>query len=621
MVHPWMNYDSEIQRMLNWPDVFMKGVAYRMKAQKALKHSRPMEEVLFDLNKSRKFLSKAGAMLELARTHILLSRLWLDQGKVRNARPLLQKAWEIMSPVNRGLFPDDLRKYLKEENREDILVQTFVEMGNVLGTVREKKKLLENSINLAMQFTSAERGGIFLSSGNGRLKLAASRNFDTAMVQADGFQPYLKEMERVVYSRKGIIRGYAKKSGAGFESLADTNKSGWITLIPIALQEKISGVLYLTGRLTRLLSSKMAIPVLKAIGNQIAIALDNVRAYEEIAALKDRLKEEAHFYRMDSQHSPLLSHIVGRSEAILQVQKKMGKVAVTDSTVLITGETGVGKELVAQGIHRMSHRASGAFIALSITSLAEGVMESELFGHEQGAFTGASKRRLGRFELAHGGTLFLDEIQNLSEEMQAKLLRALEEKTFERVGGSKPIKSDFRLITATNRSLEEMVKGEKFRSDLYYRLSVFPIEVPPLRKRSEDIPPLALHFLELFGKKFDKTIQGISKNHMRKLIEYPWPGNVRELKHVIERSVILSESRFLSLPDLKVVAHDERRPHKFKGGFKEMERTYILQGLEECGWKIKGKNGAAELLKLKPTTLYSKMKKLGLHRNITYAKS
>ncbi|MFH1487502.1 MAG: sigma 54-interacting transcriptional regulator, partial [Pseudomonadota bacterium] len=247
------------------------------------------------------------------------------------------------------------------------------------------------------------------------------------------------------------------------------------------------------------------------------------------------------------------------------------------------------------------------------------LIPSELFGHERGAFTGAEKKRIGRLELAHEGTLFLDDVQNIPMDIQAKLLRAIEEKAFERVGGTEIIHSDFRLLAATNVPLEDMVEKGLFRSDLFYRLNVFPIQVKPLRERREDIPLLALHFLELYKKRFSKEqIRGISNTNMKRLMGYQWSGNVRELKHVIERAVILSEGRSLSLPSLLGHGKKDENP----GGqltMRDMERSHIVATLEKCGWKVSGDGGAAGSLDLKPQTLYSKMRRLGIHRRVMQA--
>jgi transcriptional regulator with GAF, ATPase, and Fis domain len=289
------------------------------------------------------------------------------------------------------------------------------------------------------------------------------------------------------------------------------------------------------------------------------------------------------------------------------------KVASTDTTVLITGETGVGKDLVASRIHHLSLRANKPFIRVQCTTLSENLIPSELFGHEKGAFTGAINRRFGRFELADGGTLFLDEVGDLSLDVQVRLLRVLQTKEFERVGGTKVIRSDFRLIAATNRDLETMVQNGQFRADLYYRINVFPIIVPPLRERKDDIPLLAHYFLKIHGTKMNKKFKEVPKSVMNQLLQYNWPGNVRELENVIERGVICSDEPNFQLQDLKVAPSKETQEIELTT-LKEAECRLIQQALKKAGWRVRGKNGAAELLDVQPANFEFKMRKLGIKR-------
>jgi transcriptional regulator with GAF, ATPase, and Fis domain len=398
------------------------------------------------------------------------------------------------------------------------------------------------------------------------------------------------------------------------------NEAGWMILSPVLLRDQVLGVLYLDSSLIGRTQPENDLPLLRAIGNQVAVALDNVQAYEQIAELRDRLEEETRFYRRGLEGSPTSGPIVGNSRAIRRVIQQINQVAPTDSAVLITGETGVGKELVAREIHRLSSCREGPFIPVNIAPLSEGLIASELFGHEKGAFTGAHRARRGRFELADRGTLFLDDVDNLSLDIQARLLRALQEKEFERVGGSRTIRSDFRLITATNQNLEELVSEHRFRSDLYYRLKVFPIHILPLRQRTQDIPLLVRHFLKAFAAKMNKNIKLISQQDMNRLTSYSWPGNVRELIHVIERAVILSETDRLNLPWLEDVSQGEAGLPLKEGllALHEMERFHIISVLQRCGWKVSGPGGAAELLEVKPTTLYSKINRLGIKREVSY---
>jgi transcriptional regulator with GAF, ATPase, and Fis domain len=282
---------------------------------------------------------------------------------------------------------------------------------------------------------------------------------------------------------------------------------------------------------------------------------------------------------------------------------------------MITGETGVGKDLVAQTLHQNSNRAAGPFIPVNVVSLSPELIASELFGHEKGAFTGASQTRKGRFELAGEGTLFLDDIDAFSLDIQAKMLRVLETKEFERVGGTRTLKTRFRLVAASNRNIEELVERGLFRSDFYYRLNVFPIHIPPLRERSEDIPALARYFMRMFGKKFGKRFDTISKRDLQTLIDYHWPGNIRELRHVIERAVLLSRSGRLVIPPLASSHPAICGENEKILPLRKMEARHIIKALSRCRGKVSGKGGAAELLEVKPTTLYSMMKRLGIERD------
>jgi transcriptional regulator with GAF, ATPase, and Fis domain len=333
-------------------------------------------------------------------------------------------------------------------------------------------------------------------------------------------------------------------------------------------------------------------------------------ALAEIEQLRDRLEAENLYLRdqIDIEHKH--EEIIGQSEAIRKVLLQVEQVANTDSTVLLLGETGTGKELMARAIHGLSARKGRPMIKLNCAALPATLIEAELFGREKGAYTGAVTTQIGRFEAADGSTIFLDEIGELPLELQSKLLRVLQEGQFERLGSPKPIRVEVRVIAATNRSLVQAVKEGRFREDLYYRLNVFPISVPPLRQRPEDIPLLIWAMVNELGKVFGKKIERIPKKNMDALQRYPWPGNVRELRNVVERAMILSNSPTLvvDLPDSAAVTPSAAM------SLEEMERMHITAVLEGAGWRVRGKNGAAEILELKPTTLDSKMKKLGIKR-------
>ena len=333
-------------------------------------------------------------------------------------------------------------------------------------------------------------------------------------------------------------------------------------------------------------------------------------AFNEIKELKERLEAENTYLREEVCLQYGHNDFIGNSEIIRTVLNRVEQVGKTDSTVLILGETGTGKELLAQAVHNASQRKKHPMIALNCAALPANLVESELFGHERGAFTGAETKRIGRFELAHGSSLFLDEISEISIEMQAKLLRVLQFKQFERLGGQKMIASDVRIIAATNRDLLESVHSGQFRMDLYYRLNVFPILLPPLRNRREDIPELVHFFVKGYCEKMGKRIKNISRTTMKNLQNYPWPGNIRELKNIIERAMIITSGNTLriELPEHQIIGNNQ-----IKTLF-EVQRKHILKILESTSWRVRGKDGAAETLALKATTLEAKMMKLGIKR-------
>ena len=354
--------------------------------------------------------------------------------------------------------------------------------------------------------------------------------------------------------------------------------------------------------------------LLGQIGTQISLALDNALAYGKLNESKDKLEEERLYLETELRAEYNFEDIVGKSAALREVLRQVGIVSPTDSTVLLHGETGTGKELVARAIHNLSARKTKTFVRLNCAAIPSGLVESELFGHEKGAFTGALMQKKGRFEIADRGTLFMDEIGDISLELQPKLLRALQEREFERLGSSRTISVDVRVIAATHRDLPTMIRENQFREDLFYRLNVFPIEIPPLRDRREDIPLLVHHFVANLSRRMQKNIQSIPKSAMEALVHAPWPGNIRELENFIERAVILSPGEELMIPamELKASAPQVTVPEM---SFQATERQAILDALKASFGRISGPGGAAERLGLKRTTLQSKMSKLGIQRS------
>ena len=400
-----------------------------------------------------------------------------------------------------------------------------------------------------------------------------------------------------------------------------------LCFLPLTSRNRAVGTLNL-GRLRDDAFGEDDISFLTQVANQISLAVENALAYREIRELKDQLSNEK-LYLEDEIRSELnFSQIVGSSPSLRRVLKAVETVAPTDSTVLIFGETGTGKELIARAIHDLSGRRSKTFVKLNCAAIPTGLLESELFGHEKGAFTGAIAQRIGRFEVANGGTIFLDEIGEIPLELQTKLLRVLQEKEFERLGSSRTLRTDARLIAATNRDLEAMVNQQKFRSDLFFRLNVFPVHVPPLRERQGDIPLLVRHFAQQFATRMNKVVDTIPSATLDALCRYPWPGNVRELQNVIERAVIISTGSALDVDvtDLKFpktgsgshkpVSLKSQNNNALHGVLEETERRHILDALNQSNWVVAGPNGAATLLGMKRSTLQKRMRKLAISRQL-----
>ena len=383
-----------------------------------------------------------------------------------------------------------------------------------------------------------------------------------------------------------------------------------LCVLPLISRSRVMGALNFGSRQDGAFTAETT-ALLSSVAAQVAIALDNAFAYQEIQTLKNQLAEEK-LYLQEEMERDFGLEIVGRSPSLQRVLRQVETVAPSDATVLILGETGTGKELIARAIHQLSPRKDRGFVQINCASIPSGLVESELFGYEKGAFTGALSQKMGRLELAHQGTLFLDEIGDLPLELQPKLLRAIQEREFERLGSTSTRKVDLRLITATNRDLAAMVQDRSFRADLFYRLNVFPIHVPALRERQEDIPVLVRYFTQKFAQAMRRPIETIPTRAMEALQAWHWPGNVRELENVIERSVILSQGKELQVPVAELRDRGPSAPAGTLPTLEQAEREHILKALGEAGGKVGGRDGAASRLGLKRTTLQSRMAKLGL---------
>jgi len=418
-------------------------------------------------------------------------------------------------------------------------------------------------------------------------------------------------------TREPVLQNRIESSPFAKESVRHLTELGMQSgcWVPLLHRGEPIGTLAVASRLEAAFVQRDA-EMLTQVAGQVAIAVNNAMTFRQISELRDRLRLEKQYLEEEINVENQFEDIVGESTGLRQVLRDIETVAPTGATVLIQGETGTGKELLARAIHRLSPRHERTFIKVNCAAIPAGLLESELFGHEKGAFTGAIARKMGRLELAHEGTLFLDEVGELPLDLQPKLLRAIQEREIERLGGTRPIKVDVRVIAASNRDLAKMVANKEFRADLYYRLKVFPILAPPLRERINDIPILVRHFVSLHSRRMGKTIETISDATMDALKRWKWPGNIRELENFLERAVILTRGSVLYIPVAELEVEEENESLTIEGATLETaERDHILRVLRDAKGLIAGSDGAAVRLGLKRTTLNSKIKKLGIERS------
>ena len=612
---PDLSPEQEIDKMLGAKNILSRGIAYRYQALLGKSRGWSNQRIIRSLTLSAQMLKESGHQIEIAKTQLELARYFLSTGETKKVRRLMRSASEILAPANMELIPDDLRVFGHDPNRERAVLDEILDLRTgMVAATEDKKQLLQQTVGAINRITGAERGAILLVDNEvspPKLQLRSSKNLTIEQVYHANFASSRKIIEEVAESGKGQIFEIdpSRENGATSREIV---RSG--ICVPLILGGKTVGVLYHDNRLLANVFREPDLRLLSYFAALVALRLDSSNARREIEESRRRDKEKEIAVEREYERPDHGNGIIGTGPPMQRVLAALEKVARTDTAILLLGETGVGKNLVARVVHEQSARSSGPFVSVQCSALTESLITSELFGHEKGAFTGATNRRIGRFEMAHKGTLFLDEIGDLSLEVQARLLRVLQTKEFERVGGGKEtLTSDFRLIAATNRNLEEAIKAGRFREDLYYRINVFPLRVPPLRERKEDIPSLMRHFLKVYSSGRQLDLGDVPKEAMERLINYDWPGNIREMENIIQRGIILGGGRRFHPPDLQAAQGRVDSPGTFKT-LEENERIHIREALRRSGWKIHGPGGAAEILHINPSTLTSRMKKLGIKR-------
>lgn len=534
-----------------------------------------------------------------------------------------------------ALALDDAINFQASQRAQERLELLLDLTNRVVSNLNLRDVLREVSANIRRVMQCDGVGIDLPSPEDKKLRLYALDFPENPGIIEEGFEPPADEKAsalRVFLSGEPVI--LSKEEIEHEPSLPDFGIRS-LAHVPLIGRGGIVGVLSL-GSWREHAFSQDDLAFLGQIARQVAIAIENALAFGEVSESKNKLAQEKLYLEGEIRSELKFEEIVGKSDALRRVLEQVETVAPTDSTVLIYGETGTGKELIARAVHNLSSRQSNGFVKLNCAAIPTGLLESELFGHERGAFTGAISQRVGRFELAHRGTMFLDEIGEVPLELQPKLLRVLQEREFERLGSTRTLRTDARLIAATNRDLETLVSEQKFRSDLYYRLNVFPVRVPALRERPEDIPLLVRHFVQQFGRQISKAIDTIASETMTTLIKYPWPGNIRELQNVIERAVILTKGPILNIPSdglrvsnanlippVAAAASQSATPsggsHNMRTVLDDAERQQIVAALEQTSWTVAGANGAAARLGMKRSTLQSRMQKLGIRISRTGA--
>jgi len=611
---PSFRLEDEMERVLAGPNLHLRGVALRLRALQARGRGEHADVILSLLEASETDLLKTGDPIELAKTRAEMARVKLAQHDRSSARNLTLMAWEGLGGYGQEFFPDDLVPLLRVGaparigNPRQDLIDRFMDILDEFVPSADREEILTRIVSAATRFFGAERGGLFWFSGpreTARPVLRSSCNLDRSEVFSESFRSTLGLVFRVFRNGEPLVMRSDEPGAEG----GDRHQTLAVICLPVSLGGQVSGVLYLDNSYIDPGSEVIDRDVVVRVARHISISMERIFHYTGMLEADRSRRSSAQL--LDGR-AETAGSILGKSPAMTALLTQVDQAAVTDATVLITGETGVGKELLARRIHDMSRRKSGPFVIVDLAAVPETLGESELFGHEKGSFTGADRQKAGRVELAHTGTLFIDEIGDVSLSAQVKLLRVLQEKSFARVGGTRTMASDFRLVAATNRDLARDVAEGRFRQDLFYRLNVVPLVLPPLRERGNDVILLAREFLGQYARKYHRVLPEPTKEDMTALLTYPWPGNVRELKNVMERTAILSSSDSLRLNLPVPSGQAEGSLFTDTPTLDEIQRRYISRILELTGGRIGGPGGAAEILGMKRTTLQARMRKLGI---------
>jgi formate hydrogenlyase transcriptional activator len=534
---------------------------------------------------------------------------------------MVQVAKQVAVAVDNALTHEAAARYEKQLARERDRLKLLLEVNNAVVLHLDTRALFQATAASLRRALRMEYASLCLYDEEAKVLRLQAFDFPggQGLIKEDTVLPIGTSPSGIVFSSRQSRMFTADELSALSPAVAKYLLGEGLrcfVAVPLVSHDRPLGTLNLGSMRDRFFCQD-DLPLLEQVAGQIAIALDNALAYERIAELNARLSEEKVYLEDEIRTENRFEEIIGQSRVLKSILKQIETVAPTDSTVLIYGETGTGKELLARAIHDLSNRRQATFVKLNCAAIPTGLLESELFGHERGAFTGAIAQRIGRFELAHRGTMFLDEVGEIPVELQSKLLRVLQEREFERLGSSRTIKTDARLVCATNRDLEKLVEAREFRADLFYRLNVFPVTAPPLRERREDIPLLVRYFTQQFARRMHRQISTIPAAAMEAMVNYAWPGNIRELQNFVERAVIVSSGSVLAAPvrELKRIAGTAAST----GGatLEDAERDAIVRALHEAGGRVGGEQGAAARLGMKRTTLQAKMKKLGIEAKST----